>query len=147
MKVEKLLHVHVVVKNLEEAVERFSDLMGTKFIGPLEAISPIVVAFDDLGLELQQPLPSSKSYVADFLRQYGEGVAAVAVKVDSVDEAIAELEAKGVHFLMKGKTEWGKVAVTDPKDSCGVGFELLEFQRMQEMPYVATGKLAELPWM
>ena len=147
MKIERLLHVHVIVKDLEAAVKRFSDLMGTKFIGPIEAISPIVVAFDDLGLELQQPLPASKSYIADFLSQYGEGIATIAVKVESVDEAVAELESKGVHFLMKGEMECIKVAVTDPKDSFGVGFELLEFQRMQEAPYVVTGKLAELPWM
>jgi len=147
MKIERLLHVHVIVKDLEAAVKRFSDLMGTKFVGPIEAISPIAVAFDELGLELQQPFPGSKSYIADFLSQYGEGIATIGVKVESVDEAVAELESKGVHFLLKGTMEHVKVAVTDPKDSFGVGLELLEFQRMQEAPYIVTGKSAELPWM
>ena len=147
MKIEKILHVHVIVKDLEQAVKRFSDLMGTKFVGPFPGKSPIKIAFDEIGIQLMQPLPETESYIANFLKERGEGVASIALKVENIEEAISELEGKGVTILMKDGNENVKVAVTDPKDCHGVGIELLEFQRMQEAPYVVSGKVAELPWM
>ena len=36
MRVERLDHVHVYVKSLTEAATFFSDLLGCKFVGPLE---------------------------------------------------------------------------------------------------------------
>jgi methylmalonyl-CoA/ethylmalonyl-CoA epimerase len=147
MKIEKIVHVHVLVKDLGQAVKHFSDIMGTKYIGPIKGISPIITAFDDVGLELQQPLPGSESYIADLLNEYGEGIHHIAIKVESVEEAVAELKSKGVTILKKGGNENFKFAVTDPKDFYGVGLELLEYQRVQEVSCVVTGKTAEVPWM
>jgi catechol 2,3-dioxygenase-like lactoylglutathione lyase family enzyme len=147
MKIEKILHAHVIVKDLDQAVRRFSDLMGTKFVGPFPGKSPIKTAFDEIGIELMQPLPETESYIANFLKERGEGVAGISLQVENIEEAISELESKGVTFVMKGSLDNVKIAVTDPKDCHGVGIELLEFQRMQEAPYVVSGKVAELPWM
>ena len=147
MKIEKLLHVHVIVKDFVQAAERFSDLLGTKFVGPFPAVSPIKTAFDVFGVELMQPLPETESYVADFLKEKGEGVASISFKVENIEEAISELEAKGVTILLKGGNEHIKVAVTDPKDCHGVGLELLEFQEIQAAPLVVSGKVTELPWI
>ena len=147
MKIEKIDHVNVIVKDLGAAVKRFSDIMGTRFVGPFKGVSPILAAFDTLGLQLQQPLPSSQSYIGDLLNRYGEGAHYISVKVENIEEAIAELKAKDVNFLFIGRKELIKFAVTDPEDSYGVGFRLLEYQHMQEAPYVVSGKVAELPWM
>ena len=147
MKVEKVAHFHIVVKNIEAAAQLFSDLLGVKFVGPIQGVTPVKCAFDDrLGLELQQPT-SSEGYVAGFLEEYGEGAVTMGLKVADIDEAIAELEAKGIGVLVKGGNDQIRFAVTDPKDTFGVALELLEYQGVQDAPCALLGKVAELPWM
>lgn len=147
MKVEKLAHVHIIVKDLDEAAKRFSDLLGVKFVGPLQGVSPMKAAFDErLGLELQQPT-SNEGYLAEMLKEYGEGLTAIGIKVENIDEAVAELEAKGIRFLNRGGKANLKYAVTDPKQCHGVALELLEYQSAQDAPCALSGKVSELPWM
>lgn len=147
MKVEKVAHFHIVVKNIEAAARFFSDLLGINFVGPIKGVTPVKCAFDDrLGLELQEPT-SAKGYIADFLEKYGEGIVTMGLKVPDIDEAIAELEAKGINILVKGGKDEIKFAVTDPEDTFGVGLELLQYQSVQDAPCALLGKVSELPWM
>jgi len=147
MKIEKIAHVHIVVKDIEKAAHTFSDLLGVRFTGPLQGASPMVAAFDDrLGLELQQPT-SDEGYIANILAERGEGISAIGIKVTDIDKAIKELESKGVLFLNKGEKNNLKYAVTDPKYTHGVALELLEYQGVQDAPFALAGKTAELPWM
>ena len=129
MKVERIDHIHIAVKDLRKAAKFFADIMGTKWVGPIEpGEGDIITAFDSLGFELLQQT-SPKGWIADFIQKRGEGLFSVGLKVPNLDEAVAELEAKGVRIGWKGAAnESLKVAMTHPKDTYGVMFELLEYE-------------------
>jgi len=120
MKVERIDHIHIAVKDLKKAVKLFSSIMETKWTGPIEPGPDIITAFDSLGLELLQQT-TSKGFVADFIERRGEGLFSVGLKVSNLDEAVAHLEEKGVRVPWKGVVnESLKVAMTHPKDTYGV---------------------------
>ena len=51
------------------------------------------------------------------------------MKVTNLDEAVAELETRGIRVMWKGVVnESLKVAMTHPKDTFGVMLELLEYE-------------------
>jgi methylmalonyl-CoA/ethylmalonyl-CoA epimerase len=126
-------HVGVAVKNLDEAVRVYRDVLGLKF-GGVQILTErkIRVAFFSTGnetrIELLEPLDSD-STVAKFLETRGEGVQHVAVKVDNIDAALAEMRRKGV-ALIDDKPQMGakgnKVAFIHPKSTKGVLLELCE---------------------
>jgi methylmalonyl-CoA/ethylmalonyl-CoA epimerase len=128
MKVERIDHIHIAVKDLKKAVQLFSSIMETKWTGPIEPGPDIITAFDSLGLELLQQT-TSKGFVANFIERRGEGLFSIGLKVSNLDEAVADLEEKGVRVPWKGVVnESLKVAMTHPKDTYGVQFELLEYE-------------------
>ena len=128
MEVERIDHIHIAVKDLREAAKKFSDIMACQWVGPIEPGGDMITAFDSLGFELFQPTSPDTS-LARFIAQRGEGLYSVALKVPNLDEAVADLEAKGIRILWKGVVnESLKVAMTHPKDTYGVMFELVEYE-------------------
>jgi methylmalonyl-CoA epimerase len=130
MKVEKIDHVHVYVKDLERAKNFFEDIFGTKFSEPIIA-EPFQVKsrIDPLGLELLEAT-SPESPIARHIEKRGEGIVAIAVKVPDIEAAIQELEAKGLRLV--GRIQLGgiKEAQFHPKDTYGMMVELCEYQEV-----------------
>lgn len=128
MKVERIDHIHIAVKDLRKAANLFSDILGTKWVGPIEPAEGFITAFDTLGLELMQQT-SPEGFITDFIQRRGEGLFSIGLKVPNLDEAVADLEARGIRVLWKGVVnESYKVAMTHPKDTYGVMFELVEYE-------------------
>ena len=128
MKVEKIDHIHIAVKDLEKAIRFFSDILGTKFSSVIHAEKfDLKSVLDPLGLEIIQST-SPEGIIAKFIDQRGEGLHAISFKVPSLDEAIAELQAKGLRLV--GRIDLGgiKEAQFHPKDSFGMMIELCEYQ-------------------
>jgi methylmalonyl-CoA epimerase len=122
MKVEKLDHVTIMVKDLEKARQFYSDLFGTVFSDPKEnKDADIKTSISPLGIALAAPL-SSGGVVAKNLEQRGEGVGAVVMKVINVAESSDQMKAKGIRQIGRGE----KVARFHPKDLNGVVFELIQ---------------------
>jgi methylmalonyl-CoA/ethylmalonyl-CoA epimerase len=125
-------HVGVAVKNLDEAIGVYRDVLGFK----LEDVHVLTerkvkVAFlstgDEARIELLEPL-GSDSPVAKFLESRGEGIHHVAVRVDDVEATLEELKKKGV-VLIDDKPQMGaegaKIAFVHPKSTKGVLLELV----------------------
>jgi len=130
MKVERIDHIHIYVKDLKDVAKFFSEIMGSKWIGPMEIPEAnAIVAFDNLGIELQQAT-SPDTPVARFVESRGNALASIGIKVPNIDEAIAELEAKGIRITWRGGSEYLKAALTHPKDTKGIMLELLEFDHV-----------------
>ena len=153
MKVERIDHIHVVVKDLEKAAKFFSDLMGTKFFGPIDAGKGFNfnVAFDDLGFELMQPKAPGNS-VAKRLEEHGEGVAWIGLKVSNLDEAVTELRNKGVSIEYwrdySDPAKRGDVMAartTDPKQTYGVMLELVEYQDVLPVLMANYNRIGDIP--
>ncbi|MGQ9538876.1 MAG: methylmalonyl-CoA epimerase [Candidatus Bathycorpusculaceae bacterium] len=125
-------HVGVAVKNLDEAVGVYRDILGFKLLGVhVLTERKVKVAFLSTGgetsIELLEPL-GSDSPVAKFLENRGEGIHHVAVRVDDIESVLEEFRKKGV-MLVDEKPRTGvrgrKVAFIHPKSAKGVLLELV----------------------
>ncbi len=148
MKIERIDHVHILVKDLEGAIKFLSDIMGTKWIGPIDR-RPIGrqlrVAFDNIGLELLSPTSPDDPW-GPIIEREGEGVCSLGLKVPDIDGAIAELEAKGIRLERRGEIPDVKFAIFYPEDCYGVRIELVQYETMQPIGVANMGKMGELPW-
>jgi methylmalonyl-CoA/ethylmalonyl-CoA epimerase len=126
MKVQKIHHVSVLVRDLEKAGKLYSDLFGIEFDGPYEQ-KELDVRFlsSPLGINLASPLtpdgPSAKT-----LERRGEGLAMLVLNVPSIEEAIADTETFGIRCVGREDRPTARVASFHPKDLCGVMIELME---------------------
>ena len=125
-------HVGVAVKDLDEAIHVYRDILGFKLEGVHTMNERMLkIAFFSLGesrIELLQPL-SPDSTVAKFLETRGEGIQHLAVKVKNVEATLEEFKSKGV-VLIDEKPRTGvlgnKMAFVHPKSTRGVLLELVE---------------------
>ena len=126
MKVEKIHHVSIMVKDLEKAGKLYSDLFGMEFSGPYEQEAlDVTFLSSPLGINLVAPLtpdgPSAKS-----LERRGEGLAMLVLNVPDIEEAIADMESQGVRLVGREERPSARTATFHPRDLCGVFIELIE---------------------
>ena len=147
MKIDRIDHFHIFVKDLEGAIELFSSIMGTKFIGPIDRRPKrtVRVAFDNYGLELCSPT-SPEDPIAKHIEEHGEGLAAIALKVENHEEAVAEMEARGIKCIRRGTGKDVKAAVFSQENTYGVTLELIEYDVVQPITLANLEKLDEFPW-
>jgi methylmalonyl-CoA epimerase len=125
-------HVGVAVKNLEEAISVYCDMLGFKLLGVhVLKERKVKVAFLSTGgetqIELLEPL-GNDSPVAKFLEGRGEGIHHIAVKVDNIEKALEDFKRKGVRLVDEVPrigVEGKKIAFVHPKSTKGVLLELV----------------------
>ncbi|NPA96624.1 MAG: methylmalonyl-CoA epimerase [Crenarchaeota archaeon] len=132
MKVLGIHHVAIAVKDLDEALKRFSDVLGARAEVEEVPEEKVRVAMIDLGnarIELLQGL-SPDSAISKFIEKRGEGIHHIAVEVDNIDEACREISQKGYRLVYpEPKLVAGgkrRVNFVHPKDMHGVLLELVE---------------------
>ena len=128
MKVERLDHVHIYVKDLEKAAKFFGDLLESRVSDP-----PMTETKDHqiksvllpLGIELISSL-TPDGPVGKAIEKGGEGLKAISLKVPNIDEAIEEMKSLGIRQV--GRVKVGKLqeAQFHPRDTFGVMIELCE---------------------
>lgn len=95
-------HVVVAVKDLDAAVGRYETLYGTSVSDRSEAaqagMKMAFFRFDDSYVELVSNL-GNDGPIAKRLEERGEGVHLIAMKVDDLEKAVAELRDKGVRLV------------------------------------------------
>lgn len=130
--VKKIDHIGIAVRSIEEALPFYTEVLQLPLLGMEEVESEKVrVAFLKLGeskLELLEPL-SSESAIATFLEKRGEGLHHVALAVDSIQERINEIKAKGIRMINdtpKSGAGGAMVAFMHPKSTGGVLYEYCE---------------------
>jgi methylmalonyl-CoA epimerase len=126
-------HVGVAVKNLDEAIGVYRDVLGFQLEGVhVLTERKVKVAFLSTGgetrIELLEPI-GSDSPVAKFLENRGEGVQHVAMRVKGIEAVLERLRDKGI-MLVDDKPRTGaegaKIAFVHPKSTKGVLLELVE---------------------
>jgi len=131
MKVEQVDHIHVAVKDMDKAVNLFEDLLGIKFskefVSEEMGIKSRVATIGPVGIELIQAT-SADSEIAKFVERRGEGVHAVSLKVPDIDEAVAQMQAKGIRCIARVELPMLREAELHPKDTCGVQIELCQYE-------------------
>ena len=128
----KINHIGIAVKNLENSIPFYRDQLGMEFEGSEEVTEQKVrVAFLKVGesrIELLEPT-SPDSPVAKFLEKNGEGIHHMAYQVDNIEVAIAELKEKGVRLIdeqPRHGAHGSLIAFLHPKATGGVLTEICQ---------------------
>ena len=100
--IEKISHIGIAVKSMEEALSVFQDGIGLEVISTDEVETQKVrVAFLPVGetrFELLEPT-ADDSPIAKYLESRGEGIHHIALKVTNIEESLAQLKEKGVRLV------------------------------------------------
>jgi len=130
--VTKIDHIGIAVKNLDETLKFYEDVMGIKCTSKEEVEEQKVrVAFLPVGDSEVELLESTTDDgpIARFIEKKGEGIQHIAFKVDNIEEAIKDLQEKGVR-LIDEKPRYGaggaRIAFLHPKATSGVLIEISE---------------------
>ncbi len=132
MKITKVDHIGIAVNNMDEALAFYRDTLGITSTGT-EIIEEqkVKVAFLPLGdteLELLESTAPDGA-VAKFIEKRGEGIQHIALRVDNIEEALAELKDKDFK-LIDQQPRYGagnaRIAFLHPKATGGILLELSE---------------------
>lgn len=129
---EKIDHLGIAVRDLEQALQVFCDKLGIE-VGGVEEVAEqkVKVAFLPLGKSKIELLQSTdpEGAVARFIESRGEGIQHIAFRVKNLEETLARLKSSGVR-LIDEKPRLGaggaRIAFLHPKSTCGVLIELCE---------------------
>lgn len=132
MKTTVVDHIGIAVKSIDEALKFWEGTLGIKCHGVEEvAEQKVKTAFlpiEDTEVELLEAT-SPESPVAKFIEAKGEGIHHLAIRVDNLEAALAEMKEKGVR-LIDEKPRLGaggaRIAFIHPKATGGVLLELSE---------------------
>ncbi len=130
--VQKIDHIGIAVKNMEETLKFYETALGLKAVAT-EVVEEqkVKVAFlptGDSEIELLEAT-TEDSPVAKFIEKNGEGVQHIAYRVENVESAIAEMKEKGIRMIDE-TPRYGaggaKIAFCHPKSTGGVLIELCQ---------------------
>lgn len=132
MKIEKIDHICLAVKNLEKARQVYEGLLGLEpdilYTVDKEKIKVARYYIGDVALELMEST-SPDGDVAKFIEKKGEGVFLVSYRVADVEKTLAELKEKG-HKLIddKPRSIMGQryAFINHPRETCGVLTEVAD---------------------
>jgi len=132
MKTIKIDHIGIAVKNLDETLKFYRDVLGLKVEGT-EVVEEqkVRVAFLPVGdteIELLEST-ADDGPIARHIERSGEGVQHIAFKVDNIQEGIDYMKSKGMRMIDE-EPRYGaggaKIAFVHPKSSHRVLVELTE---------------------
>jgi len=134
-RVQKVMEIGVVVKDLDKATRLFEEVLGIKPL-KIDYYEPYQMRFGyfpmgELFFELMEPA-GPDGPIAQFVKTRGEGLHHVALKVGNIQEAMDGFREKGVEFLNAAPVDLElsyanvKFAFTRPDTTCGILFELME---------------------
>jgi methylmalonyl-CoA/ethylmalonyl-CoA epimerase len=130
VKILKIDHLGIAVKDLSEAVQAYEALgfaVEARHDVPTERVRTAFLPVGESHLELLEPTDPS-SVIARFLEKRS-GLHHVCVLVEDIDAALAELKARGVPVLDETPRVGAggcRVAFVHPRGAAGVLLELKE---------------------
>ena len=126
--IKKIAYVGVAVKNIEQAREKFTEILGSEIIrvgdSDIDHVKNTYLTVGDDVFELIEP-NSPESPVAKFLEKRGEGVQYIGLEVTDLDGLVQEYREKGVRFTSEKPVEYpngSRWAFIHPKEMFGVLF-------------------------
>ncbi len=132
MEITHIEHIGIAVKSIDEQLPYYEDILGLKCYN-IETVEDqkVKTAFFMVGqtkIELLEPT-SEESTVAKFIEKRGEGVHHIAYATKNINEALKEVESKGVRLIDKegrAGAEGLTIGFLHPKSTAGVLTELCE---------------------
>lgn len=133
MKVNKLDHICIAVKDLEAARRIWEPILGKAkpddaYVDEPEKIRVARYWLGGVGFELMESLTADGD-VAKFIEKRGEGVMLISFNVDDTRASMAELKEKGYPFIGGARPFRDcEFAFVHPKAVNGVLLELIDYK-------------------
>ena len=132
MNTKKIEHIGIAVKDLEETMNFYENMLGLEKMA-VETVEDqgVNIAFFQLGetkIELLEPL-NDESPIAKFIDKRSEGIHHMAVLVEDIEAKIEDMKEKGARFIGDKPTKGAdnmKIIFVHPKTTNGVLLELCE---------------------
>ena len=132
MNLTHIEHIGIAVKNLEESIKYYEDILGLKCYSIEEVKDQKVkTAFFKIGQTKIELLESTEpdGPIGKFIEKKGEGIHHLAFHVNGLQDALKEVEGKGIKLIdtqpRKG-AEGLNIGFLHPKSTNGVLTELCE---------------------
>lgn len=129
-KVLRVDHIGIAVKDLAQAKKFYTEMLGMEAMGEEEvAEQKVKVCFIPCGDSEVELLESTSpdGPIAKYIEKNGEGIQHMALRVDNIEAALADLNEKGVR-LIDQKPRYGaggaSIAFVHPKATGGILLEL-----------------------
>lgn len=132
MDITHIEHIGIAVKSIQDQLPYYEGVLGLKCYN-IETVEDqkVKTAFFKVGqtkIELLEPT-GEDSTIAKFIEKKGEGIHHMAFATKNVNEALKEVEEKGVRLIdreARGGAEGLQIAFLHPKSTGGVLTELCE---------------------
>lgn len=130
MNISHIEHIGIAVKNLEESIKYYENVLGLKCYAVEEVKDQRVkTAFFMVGQTKIELLESTdpEGPIGKFIEKKGEGIHHLAFAVSNVAEALTEAEQKGIQLIDKAPRKGAEglnIAFLHPKSTSGVLTEL-----------------------
>ncbi len=135
MKIIKVDHIGVAVKDSEAGIKFFSNLLGLKLEGQEvvaeQKVKTTFLPVGDTEVELLEATDPD-SPIAKFLEKRGEGIHHIAFSVEDIDSALKELKEHGIGLIDETPRIGAgnkRIAFLHPKYTFGVLVELSESKK------------------
>jgi len=132
MNISHIEHIGIAVKNLEESIKYYENILGLKCYA-LEEVKEqkVKTAFFMVGQTKIELLESTdpEGPIGKFVEKKGEGIHHLAFAVKGIDSALEEAESKGIQLIDKTPRKGAEgldIAFLHPKSTAGVLTELCE---------------------
>ena len=133
MKINKLDHICIAVKELEAAKRIWQPILGKDkpddaYIDEAEKIRVARYWVGGVGFELMESL-TPDGEVAKFIAKRGEGIMLISLNVDNTRAAMAEMKGQGLPFIGGArKFRDCEFAFVPPKALNGVLLEVIDYK-------------------
>ncbi len=132
MKIECIDHLGVAVKSISEASKFYTDILGLEKRGT-ETVSDqkarvSFIRIKDTNIELLEST-EPEGPIGKFIASHGEGIHHIAIRVENIEEALKDLQTKGVRLIDQEPRIGArgiKIAFVHPKETKGVLLEICE---------------------
>lgn len=128
--IKKIDHIAIAVRNLQEEIARYRDVLGLEFLGtevvPEQQVTVAFFQVGDVRIELLEPL-SPDSPISAFIEKKGGGLHHLSLEVDDIRAAIRQLQEKEVRMIDREPrlgAHDARIAFAHPKSFSGVLYEL-----------------------
>jgi methylmalonyl-CoA/ethylmalonyl-CoA epimerase len=126
----KVDHIGIAVKDLEQAKKFYTEVLGMTVMGEetveQQKVKVCFIPCGDSEVELLEST-APDGPIAKFIEKNGEGVQHIALRVDDIEAAIADLKEKGVRMIDE-TPRYGaggaSIAFVHPKSTGGILLEL-----------------------
>src|SRR5690554_6914035 len=98
----KIAHIGIAVKNLDEMIPFYRDTLGLEFNGveivPSENVKVAFFKIGESAIELLEPT-NEQSAIAKFIEKKGEGIHHIALDVDDIESRLKSFKDQGIPLV------------------------------------------------